>query len=53
MAKKQDKRKNGGAGGTEPKPTNEKDPEREGELIPPVPAVNPPTLGIPFVPPMI
>jgi hypothetical protein len=54
MAKKQDKRKgNGGAGGSEPKPTNEKDPDSPEEFIPPVPTMLPPGLGIPFVPPMI
>ena len=43
----------GGAGGNEPKPTNEKDPDSPEEFIPPIPTMLPPSLGIPFVPPMI
>lgn len=53
MAKKQDKRKNGGAGSEEPKPTSEKEPDLSEEFIPPIPTMLPPNLGIPFVPPMI
>ncbi len=44
MAKKQNKGKG------EPKPTNEKNPDESGEELP---LPMPPTLGIPYVPPMI